>query len=211
MMVPRTCCPWELRKLTAGSIWLGEYTVRICRRPQGKRLPSGTLTPATARGAAPHPRQSTTPASVPVMPPHQLKACLKPFAGQAYDAGLGVSRSNPLREDRRMRPTAALGIKPSRRAGQQRGNGNRATANRLERCTPLTPATRGFDARHAAASQIVSQGESRTVILPERRIVPAPSTAMMPKQYHTCIRAIQPVHVLTSWLPDDAIDCTCRM
>jgi len=77
-----------------------------------------------------------------------VKACLKPSAGRAYRASArGVSRPNPLREDQRWRPAIAKAIRLAQPADQQRGNGNRATANRLERCTPLTSATRAGLAR----------------------------------------------------------------
>lgn len=192
--------------------------MRICRRLQGKRLPSGTLTPTTAHPGS-HRESGHREHGA---PRRHCRACRRISRESVLEAvrwpcairaSPGVSRPNPLREDRGRRSTAAGAFStttaPLLPADQQRGNGNRATVNHDQTGTMHSPDIRNarcLNARPAAASQIVSQGESRTVMNSGRRIeccVPAPVFAMMPQLCHACIRAIQPGHALTSWLPND--------
>lgn len=201
--------------------------MRICRRLQGKRLPSGTLTPTTAHPGS-H-RESGHRAHD--APRRHCRACRRISRESVLEAvrwlcaicaSPGVSRPNPLREDRGRRSTAAGAFGTTTAAplllvDQQRGNGNRATVYRDQIGTMHFPDIRNarwLNALPAAASQIVSQGESRTVMNSGRRTaccMPAPVFAMMPQLCRACIKAIQPRHALTSWLPNDPIDCTCPM
>jgi len=130
------------------------------RSLQQPRIRNRAATPDTANTARPADTAGHAAASV-------VKAGLKPSAGRAHGRGPGVSRPNPLREDRGRRLTVARAMRLRvsailRSTAWQRESCNREQIGAMH--SPDIRNTRRLDyAWPAAASQIVFQGESRTV------------------------------------------------
>jgi len=107
------------------------------RSLQQPRIRNRAATPDTANTARPADTAGHAAASV-------VKAGLKPSAGRALGAArasLAQTRFEKIGEGGwPSQGRCAFAFRHS--SDQQRGNGNRATANKLERCTPLISATR---------------------------------------------------------------------
>ena len=189
----------------------GDFRENVCQAGRSLQQPCIRTRSAVPDTALPAEAAGHAVASV-------VKACLKPSDGRAQSASsrasLAQTRFEKTGESRLPLRNGEAVFARQQPADQQRGNGSRAPANRLERCTPLTSATRAESARGLLLhpkSSLKRIPHSNTSGTPFVCCLPAPSTTMMPQQCHACIKAFQPCHALTSWLPDDAIDCTCPM